>query len=244
MNHMIKASVLVLTMAFGGACDMGVELPDPAYPRSLEGVEIDGQLSVDQDGHFVFDEQSRAFFDHFLAAEGEVDDGALHARVWKEIEARMAGEAEREAWEAFHGYLDYRREAASLVQDPEAAAGGERAMVLALSEIRMRTVGDVAGVPDEGSRLSASVRLQGILRDSTLSTEAKRAQLLALRQRVEGPAEEESRSHVLTRIHEALAEIPVDDVDARRAALEGLVEPEAVERWLALEERRRVAAEG
>lgn len=219
-----------------GGCYTGVEETLPATPRSLEGVDVDGTLTLSAARGFELDAGARAFFDHFLAAEGEVDEAALHARVRAEIDARLSGAAAEQAWEAFLAYLDYRREAAALMQgaepiDPAALPG-------ALAEIRARTIGNAPGVPDEGPRLQAALAMQAVLADPSLDARARAQRMTALQAELGEAPDPTAPSMILRRVHAALAPIPTDDVAARRAALTELVGEAASERWLALERRR------
>jgi lipase chaperone LimK len=223
-----------------GGCYTGVDEPVAAEPRSLEGVEIDGALVPTAAGEMVLDADARAFFDHFLAAEGEVDEAALHARVKLEIDQRLRGEAADQAWALFLAYLDYRREAAALLQEAESIDPVERPRVLAeaLAEIRARTIGDAPGVPDEGPRLRAAASLQATLADPSLDARTRAERAGAFQAELGEVPDPAAPSRILTRVHTALAPIPVDDVEARRVVLIDLVGEAAAERWLALEHRR------
>lgn len=223
-----------------GGCYTGVEEPIVAEPRSLEGVEIDGALVPSASGEVVLDADARALFDHFLAAEGEVDEAALHARVRLEIDRRLQGEAADRAWELFLAYVDYRREAAALLQAAESIDPAERPRVLAeaLAEIRARTIGDAPGVPDEGPRLRAAASLQATLADPSLDARTRAERVAAFQAELGQAPDPSAPSRILTRVHAALAPIPPGDVEARRLVLIDLVGEPAAERWLALERRR------
>jgi lipase chaperone LimK len=223
-----------------GGCYTGVDDSAPAELRSLAGVEVDGALVASAEGEVVLDADARAFFDHFLAAEGEVDEAALHARVRVEIDRRLHGEAAEQAWEAFLAYVDYRREAAALLHEAESLDPSERARVLAaaLGEIRARTIGDAPGVPDEGPRLQAAASLQVVLSDPSLDARARAERVAAFQAEMGEAADPAAPSRILTRVHAALAPIPVDDVEGRRAVLIDLVGEAAAERWIGLERRR------
>lgn len=223
-----------------GGCYTGVEEPAAAEPRSLQGVEIDGALVPTAAGEVVLDEDARAFFDHFLAAEGEVDEASLHARVRVEIDRRLRGEAAEQAWELFLGYVDYRREAAALLQEAESIAPAERPRVLAeaLAEIRARTIGDAPGVPDEGPRLRAAASLQATLAEPSLDARTKAERAAAFQAELVEAPDPAAPSRILTRVHTALAPIALGDVEARRVVLVDLVGEAAAERWLTLERRR------
>lgn len=236
------------TVLFLGGCYTGVEEPRPADPRSLSGVEVDGALEASPTGEVVLDADARAFFDHFLAAEGEVDEAALHARVRVEIDRRLAGDAAEQAWDAFLAYVDYRREAAALLEEADELAPSERPRALAegLAEIRARTIGDAPGVPDEGPRLRAAASLQAALADPSLDADARAEHVAAFQAEMGEAPDPAAPSRILARVHDALAPIPVDDVEARRAVLSEMVGEAAAGRWLALEHRRaeELAARG
>lgn len=230
------------TVLLVGGCYTGVDEPRPAEPRSLAGVEIDGALALTGagEGKVVLDEQVRAFFDHFLAAEGEVDEASLHARVRAEIDRRLAGDAAEQAWEAFLAYVDYRREAAALLDEADDLAPSERPRALAagLAEIRERTIGDAPGVPDEGPRLRAAAELQLVLSDPGLDAPGRAAAVAAFQAELGEAPDPQAPSRILARVHDALAPIDLDDVAARREVLVDMVGEAAAERWLALEQRR------
>lgn len=224
------------TVLLLGGCYTGVDEPRAAAPRSLAGVEIDGALTASPAGEVVLDAEARAFFDHFLAAEGEVDEAELHARVKLEIDRRLEGEAAEQAWEAFLAYLDYRREAAALLEEAEGVAPSELAEGLA--EIRERTIGDAPGVPDEGPRLRAAAELQQVLADPSLDARARAERVAAFQAELGEAPDPQAPSRILARVHDALAPIDADDVEARRDVLVDMIGDAAAERWLALERRR------
>lgn len=237
-RHARWTQSLSLTLALGAsACYTGVE-PPPAQPRSLAGVDVDGDLHLSPAGHFELDADARALFDHFLAAEGEVDEAALHARVRAEIDARLPPQTAEQAWAAFLAYLDYRHEASALLQGKGEPPRDPEALALALAEIRARTIGDAPGVPDEGPRLRAALAMQAALADPDLSAAARAQRMAQLRAEQAPASAPDAPSRILSRVRAALAEIPVDDVAARRAVLTELVDEQAAERWLRLERQR------
>ncbi len=229
-----RALGLGVVLVLGG-CYTGVEEPLPT-PRSLRGVDVDGTLTVTSSGEFVLDEGARALFDHFLAAEGEQDEAALHAAVRAEIERRLPVAAAEQAWGAFLAYLDYRHEAAALLSGEDSLDAEAR--LRALAEIRARTVGDAPGVPDERPRLRAAMALQAVLADASLGPQARAERIATLQAELGDVPDPMAPSRVLGRVHAALAPLALDDTAARRAVLTELVGEAAAERWLALERRR------
>lgn len=225
-----------------GGCYTGVDEPVAAQPRSLRGVDVDGTLTVSSSGDFELDADARAFFDHFVAAQGEVDEAELHAWVHMEIDRRLSGAAAEQAWEAFLAYLDYRSEAAALLQSEVPLEPGAR--LRALAEIRARTIGSAPGVPDEGPRLRAALALHGVLADPQLAAEVRAQRIAGLQAELVEAPDPDAPSRRLGRVHAALAPIAVDDTAARRAVLNELVGEAAAERWLALEHRRAEALTG
>ncbi|MCH9684392.1 MAG: hypothetical protein K0V04_23360 [Deltaproteobacteria bacterium] len=228
-------------LACAAGCYTGVEPSAPAQPRSLQDVDVDGGLSTDTAGRFVFDAQARALFDHFLVATGEVDDDALRLRVVREIEQRLPGQAASQAIEAFDAYVDYRAEATELVQPAGPGPHPRVGLEAQLADIRARTVGDVAGVPDEGPRLAAAVRWSAVADDPNLAVSDRREQLRKLRSQLGDATPDDDPSRLLLRVRAALADIPAEDLDARRAVVTGLAGAEAAHRWIALEQRRAAA---
>ncbi|MCH9682024.1 MAG: hypothetical protein K0V04_11360 [Deltaproteobacteria bacterium] len=217
-------------------------------PRSLASVEVDGELRVTESGDFAFDEDARALFDHFLAAEGEISDESVHGWVRQAIDDRLKGEPAEQAWEGYLNYVEYRHQMAALAQsyagaDPEAVVD---IVVAQIAEIRAQTIGDVPGVPDEGVMLVVALEMRSTMEDPTMPSEAK-AQRLGQLQAQQGTAlDPDAPSRILMRLHAALDPIPMEDVEARRAVLIEKVGEAAAERWLALEHRRiqSLAAEG
>ena len=216
-------------------CYTGVEPELLAPLRSLEGVDMDGSLTPAPSGAFVLDAGARARFDHFLVAQGEVDEGALHAHVRADINARLQGEAAEQAWEAFLAYLDYRGEAAALLTTSQSPADARRA----LAEIRGRTIGDAPGVPDEGPRLEAALTLRAALADPSPDVRAER--MAAFQAEVGETPNDAEPSRIVGRVRAALAPIPSDDHAARRVVLVDLIGDAAADRWLALEQARAAA---
>jgi lipase chaperone LimK len=203
-------------------CPVGVE-PTPATntrllddPPSLEGLDVDGALTPSSSGHVVLDEKARMLFDHFLAAEGEVEEAALYARVRVEIDRRLRGPKAEEAWALFLAYVDYRREASDLLQDidPLDVAAHPETVTSALEEIRARTIGDAPGVTDDAKRLSAALDLWAELSDPGARAEARAQHVAALQIALGDATSPSAPSRILARIHAALAEIPTDDVEA------------------------------
>lgn len=209
-------------------------------PPSLEGLDVDGALTPSPSGRVVLDEKARMLFDHFLAAEGEVDEADLHARVRAEIDRRLTGPKAEEAWALFLAYVDYRREASELLQglDPAEVAAHPEAVTSALEEIRARTIGDAPGVADDAKRLTAALDLWEDLSDPSTRADARAQRVASLQIALGDAASPSDPSRILPRIHAALAELPEGDVEARRAVLVGMVGDAAAERWLALERRR------
>lgn len=239
LTTMVRSMAALVALGLGAsACDeapMGRRsIPQPRSLSELE-LEIDGDLRIDAHGQVPFDEDARAFFDHFLAAEGEISDSELHTLVQAHIEQRLDGPAVDQAWDLFLAYLDYRSEATALLE-LEGVDGEQLAQML--DEIRARTIGDAPGVPDEGYRLEAAVELRNIHDDPTLNPQL-RAEAVARVQLqlgdVQGP---DAPSRILSRIHAALDEVPLQDVQTRRRVLVELVGDAAAERWLALERSR------
>lgn len=234
----LRSMVVIATLGLGMmACDAPTGRPHVPQARSLSehDLEIDGDLVVGANGQVTLDEDTRAFFDHFIAAEGEVSEAELHAMVRAEIEQRLDGPAVESAWDLFLAYLDYRREAAALLQ-LEGVSADE--LVERLAEIRARTIGAASGVPDEGPRLEAAVEMRSVFNDSTLTTREKAKKTAEIQLRLGDAQGPDAPSRILQRIHAALDEVPRDDVATRRAVLVELVGDEAAERWLSLERSR------
>ncbi len=234
-------SLAVGVMASG--CYVGADAPTPAEPRSLAGVDVDGALTLTASGEFIFDEDARALFDHFLAAEGEVDEDSLHARVRVEIEDRLEGEAVEQAWDAFTAYVEYRRRLAELSAYYSGSEPGDAVepMVARMAEIRAQTVGDVPGIADEGPQIRVALAMRAVIEDPSLPSEARGHRLAQLQAEQGTALDPDAPSRVLMRLHAALEPIPLDDEEARREVLVEEVGEAAAQRWLALERRRAEA---
>lgn len=238
-------TTILCTLALGStlgalACDpapQGRPTTQMTAPRSLSGVEVDGALELDAEGKPVLDARARTFFDHFLVAEGEVDDDSLHTLVRAQIDERLGGDAADLAWETFLDYLDYRREASELLERSDELTDDE--FSAALAEIRAQTVGDLLGLAEEETQMRTARVMHRVLAAPDLSPNERRRRVAPLRAELELLAPPDAPSQILSRVHAALADVPPDDIAARRAVLEPLIGPEGTERWLALEQRRQ-----
>lgn len=110
-----------LALALAG-CYAGADEAVSATPRALAGSEMDGALHVAADGSVVLDADAQAAFDWLLAAESELGE-QLDAWVFAELGRRLPGRAEA-AFAAWRTYVDYRAEAAALLDDPDGEVAG------------------------------------------------------------------------------------------------------------------------
>lgn len=205
-------------------------------PHSLEGVDIDGDLVLDREGQLVLDARARVFFDHFLTAEGEVDDEQLHALVWDQIDERLDGDAAVRAWETFFAYLDYRSETSELLAHDDEMT--DEQLAVALAEIRARTTGDALGLAEEETSMRMGRALSRVLGATELSLEERKRRAEPLRAALGRATAPDAPSRLLSRVHAALEGLDPEDVARQRAVLEPLIGAAGTERWLALEQRR------
>jgi lipase chaperone LimK len=121
--------------------------PAPAsLPRSLAGTQVDGDLELGEDGHFVADRRTRQLFEYFLATEGEEDAAAIRRRVVAEAAARLPPDEAPPALALFDRYLAYREALADALSSvPRGDLRGAFAIVHALRIARFG--------PDDARRL-------------------------------------------------------------------------------------------
>jgi lipase chaperone LimK len=85
-------------------------------PASLQGTAVDGDLILDETGHFVPTPEAIALFDYFLSAQGEESIEDIYDRILTEIRKRLPPEAASEAVHLLDEYLGFRQKAAEQLQ--------------------------------------------------------------------------------------------------------------------------------
>ena len=167
------------------------------YPSSLAGTEIDGELHVDASGQFLPDPDVLRFFEYFLSALGELDEGALRLRIVAAMNERLPKSAQAQAAAFLDDYLSYRRESGDLGEvgdDPKAL----HAAIDKLYALRRESFGtklaDKLFGEEEAVRTHALER-RLILADTSLS-ESERAQRLRELERDEPEGLRKAREQV------------------------------------------------
>jgi lipase chaperone LimK len=184
------------------------EARNTALPASLEGTVIDGALVVDEGGSFVANRDAIDFFDYYLAATGEETDTEIHARIVTALEARLDGEAARDARALLDLYLDYRKRAARLLTGPRVGEDTARRLQY-IRELRREVFGAelaLALFGDQEKRWFLDLERQRVLSDASLDPEARARQLAALEDAESSEtiaARNAARAHRLLRDQEA-----------------------------------------
>jgi lipase chaperone LimK len=112
--------------------------PTAGFARSLRGTEVDGDLEVGPDGHFVPTRAALRLFKFFLTAEGEEDASAIRAHVQDVARSRLPKREADAAMALFDRYNDYRRDLKDAYGklsgpvDPRTAIGIAQQMQVAL----------------------------------------------------------------------------------------------------------------
>jgi lipase chaperone LimK len=144
-------------------------------PKSLRGTDVDGGLSLDDDGLFFADTDALALFDYFLTALGEESYEDVVARITAEIHSRLLEPAASGAVAFLTQYLEYRTRAAEFETPGSLSAGLDR-----LSALRREMFGtDVAArlFGDEELRARVTIAQRDIAADPELS-ESEKTRLL------------------------------------------------------------------
>jgi len=82
---------------------------DPESYSTLAGTDIDGGLTVNEQGHFVPDQNALTLFDYFFQLSGEVADEAIVNTVKQLIAQNLQQPAMGEVLAFFDQYLEYRQ---------------------------------------------------------------------------------------------------------------------------------------
>ncbi len=205
-------------------------------PESLGGTDVDGGLSVDDNGHFRPTAEARLFFDYFLTATGEEPDQQVSDRVVAAVRARLKEPAAGEAVALFERYLRYRERGAAL--DPAGRTPEELDERLAeLRRLRTQTLGPEAawaffGGEEEEDQAALERRRAALPKPRSGSTDAGRPEGSG------GAWDEATLALRLKNSERALTAAGGAAEDVRRLR-ESWVGPEAADRLAALEASRR-----
>ncbi|MFO7564745.1 MAG: lipase secretion chaperone [Enhygromyxa sp.] len=220
-------------------------------PRSLDDTQLDGHLSFDASGEFVFDEGAQQAFDYFLTAEGELSPAEFDAWVAAQLRAELGdGPALAQVMTAWSAYQLFRREAAALLEDPGAQGDLRGAGQLEQVEQRLLAaldehLGDTPFAAAERQRIERGFALHRAL---SLPDPEDRAAELARLDVDEARRFAESRAGRYLAGHRALelareSQADAATIHALRVQHFDALEPGAAERLAALDARRAAWAE-
>lgn len=211
-------------------------------PRSLSGTEVDGGLSVGEDGHFRPDADALALFDYFLAASGEEPPAVIRQRILDAIAQRLAPPADAEAVAFLDRYLDYREAVRELAEG--GAVPPELARRLQwLRELRRAHFGvdseALFGSDETMTRIDLERRR--VFMDATLSDAERAEQLAGLEEQLpESVREARRRASAPARVRDDVRRLRAAGADPSKvfAVREAAFGTEAAQRLAALDEER------
>jgi len=165
--------------ASSGGTDAAVASVPPA---SLRDTEVDGGLTVDPQGRFVVNPETRLFFDYYLAASGEEPLAVLRARLVAAIQTRLPAGAAVTAVALLDRYLHYRDQARALEERGGAATDiAERfAQIWALRRQTFGAADAEALFGPEEARDRIEAERRQVLGDRTLAAAVREARLADL----------------------------------------------------------------
>jgi lipase chaperone LimK len=219
-----------------------------SLPRSLQGTEVDGELTADAQGHLVLTRRVRAAFDYFLSAIGEEPLSTVRARLAAYIHSKLPPVAAQEALLLLDHYLAYKQALDSLIQQGQGAAvnslsGFDQRLAL-LHDLRRQHLSAAevdAFFAFEDARDTFTLARLKTLQDASLSPTQKAQRIHELTQAL--PADLRAAQdvtdtvqdlHTITQEWQARGGSP----DELRAARVQLVGTDAADRLEALDRRR------
>lgn len=168
MKYAITSLTLVISFALG--CTPSAEIGERPY--SLRGTVPDGELRADGAGHFIADSDAFLFIDYYLTANGEIPDHVLNGLIIDELERQLPATAAAGATSIFTRYIEYRQDAAALMQNPTVP---EDEVLARLQRLHAELVADVPGLANEPLRFERAFALREVLSDKSLSPAARGA---------------------------------------------------------------------
>lgn len=206
---------------------------------SLRGTEVDGAVTLDEDGRPVGDRGLRRLFDYFLTRLGERPPATIRADLQAHLEAGFDAAVVVRVLGWFDAYAALEQEAVALVGSADPRSDAER-----LRALRRQRLGETlaeAWYGEEQRHLDYSLSRQELLRDRQIGL-TEREQRLAELDATLDP------QHRAQRMHDEAAQLAVmqsqafvrDDVDpsARFAERERLFGREAAQRLVDLDARQ------
>lgn len=88
------------------------------FSTSLQGTDIDGQLSADANGNLILDLATRDFFDYFLSASAEVGVEATFDEIMRYANSYLPETAAKQAGELLGQYMRYKKASFELQRTP------------------------------------------------------------------------------------------------------------------------------
>ena len=82
---------------------------DRYLPEYMQGTEVDGSLSMDEQGDLIVDLDTKRVFDYFLSMQGRVSDDQLLVLMDLYLRQRLSGAAIDQARSLFDEYLSYKQ---------------------------------------------------------------------------------------------------------------------------------------
>ena len=240
MKYAITSLTLILSFAIG--CAPSAEIGERPY--SLHGTVPDGELRADEGNHFIPDSDAFRFFDYYLTANGEIPDHTLNGLIIDELERQLPATAAAEATSIFTRYIEYRQEAAALLQD---SAAPEEQVMAQLRRLHAESVGDIPGLANEPLRFERAFAMRAVLSDRSASPAERSAAIARIEATMvpagEALAEAEAThaSRMVLELREAEARLAsqgagsVEEIQALRTSIVG---SEAAERLAALDRSR------
>lgn len=153
--------------------------PAASIPHSLRSTEVDGNLTVNRQGHFVPTPDARRLFDYFLSATGEEPEAVLRARIVAEIKLRLMPPASDEAEALLDAYLAYRAAVRTLALGNDAPADLEQRLKR-LRELQRTHLGSAAAeafFSDDDTDVERAIERRRVAADANLP-DAERARRL------------------------------------------------------------------
>jgi lipase chaperone LimK len=178
-------ALLLLTAQPGQAELPQAQARQPAFVRSMEGTQADGQLSVASGDELVIDAELTRLFDYYLAGQGEKTLAEIRLETERELERRLKPQAAGQAKRLLVAYWRYKEALGELeasLPKRSGAAAALRQRMAARQSLRSRffTGSEIAGLFgfDDAYDQDAVARLD-ISQDAGLDEAQKQKKLAA-----------------------------------------------------------------
>lgn len=114
------------------------EYPQPAHP--FADTDVDGDVAVDSDGHFIPNANALQLFDYFFIESGRLSDADIVAQIHAWLASRLQEPALGEARAFLNQYLNLRQLARQAFADGEMGAT-PRARLALIQQLREKAFG-------------------------------------------------------------------------------------------------------